>query len=150
MAITPWVVTLTRATPKVATKGAVVAAVVPADAAINAAPTAVCGIKFINRLDSGSRSITLACELKAPSFRLFQIGNFAPFALSGSVRVESESDLQSAGLIMRHVLWADFERNFRIDLLGGYRFFQLDENLTITDTRLIPPLGGDPQTLETT
>ena len=31
----------------------------------------------------------------------------------GSVRVESASDIQSAGLIMRHVLWADFERNFR-------------------------------------
>jgi hypothetical protein len=61
--------------------------------------------------------------------------------LSGGVSIETTSILQSAGLTGRHVVWADFERSLRVDLVGGYRFFQVDESLTIRD-RFFDPGGG--------
>jgi hypothetical protein len=66
------------------------------------------------------------------------------FDLSGTVNVASESDLQSAGLLMRQVLWADFERNIRVDLIGGYRFLRLDESLFIQSSSFhTDPGAGD-------
>lgn len=62
------------------------------------------------------------------------------FDLDGSIDVDTRSQLQSAGAILRHVLWADFERNFRIDLIGGYRFLQLDESLLIRESVTRPPV----------
>jgi hypothetical protein len=61
--------------------------------------------------------------------------------LDGSISVDTKSDIQSAGVLLRHVLWADFERNLRVDLLGGYRFFKLDESIQIHDQQFTPPSG---------
>jgi len=82
------------------------------------------------------------------AFPNFNRGGFI-IDLSGAVRVETTSILQSAGLTGRHVLWADFERSHRVDLVGGYRFFQVDESLTIRD-RFFDPGGGliGPTTVE--
>jgi hypothetical protein len=77
------------------------------------------------------------------AFPAFQNGPFN-FPLDGSISVAFDSDFQSAGAVLRHVLWADFERSFRLDVLGGYRFINLDENLLIRGTRVTPPLAGDP------
>jgi hypothetical protein len=49
--------------------------------------------------------------------------------------------VQSAALAMRHVLWADFDRQFRCDFIGGYRFMQIDEGLEIRDA-FFDPGGG--------
>jgi hypothetical protein len=77
------------------------------------------------------------------AFPDFQNGQFQ-YDLDGSISVDFESDFQSAGVMLRHVLWADFERCFRLDVVGGYRFVNLDENLLVRATRVTPPLGGDP------
>ena len=70
------------------------------------------------------------------------LGGFT-FDVDGSISVNSQSDLHNIGVIRRHVLWADFERNFRIDWLVGYRYLRLDEDLTITDmVTLNNPSGG--------
>jgi hypothetical protein len=61
--------------------------------------------------------------------------------LSGSVNVDTTSILQSTGVTARHVLNADFERSVRVDLIGGYRFFQVDESLQIRDS-VSDPGGG--------
>jgi hypothetical protein len=70
------------------------------------------------------------------------LGGFT-FDVDGSINVSSQSDLHNIGVIRRHVLWADFERNFRIDWLIGYRYLRLDEDLLITDlVTLNNPSGG--------
>ena len=51
---------------------------------------------------------------------------------TGSIDIDTQSDFQSGGILLRHVLWADFEKNFRIDMIGGYRFAKLDESLIIS------------------
>ena len=56
------------------------------------------------------------------------------YDLDGQVEISSESNMHSGGIIRRHVLWADFDKNCRIDWLIGYRYIRLDELLTITDT----------------
>jgi hypothetical protein len=61
--------------------------------------------------------------------------------LDGTIDIEGESNLQSAGLTFRHILWGDFERDFRLDVIGGYRFVQLDESLLIRDS-FFDPGGG--------
>ena len=77
------------------------------------------------------------------AFPAFQNGAFT-YPLDGSISVAFDSDFQSAGAILRHVLWADFERCFRLDILGGYRFVNLDENLLIRGTRVHASAGGRP------
>ncbi|MEX2187103.1 MAG: BBP7 family outer membrane beta-barrel protein [Pirellulales bacterium] len=61
--------------------------------------------------------------------------------LDGTVDIESQSAMQSAGLTFRHILWGDFEREMRLDLFGGYRFMQVDESLLIHDS-FFDPGGG--------
>lgn len=60
--------------------------------------------------------------------------------LDGAISVDVDSDVQSAGAGLRHLLWADFHHNYRVFLSGGYRFFRLDESLQISDTTF--PVGG--------
>lgn len=74
------------------------------------------------------------------AFDDFNTGN-SIVDLDGSVTIDTKSDIQSAGALLRHVLWADFERNIRVDLLGGYRFFKLDESIRIRDQQFTPPSG---------
>jgi hypothetical protein len=61
--------------------------------------------------------------------------------LDGTIDIESQSSMQSAGLTFRHVLWGDFERDMRLDVFGGYRFVQVDESLMIRDS-FFDPGGG--------
>jgi hypothetical protein len=61
--------------------------------------------------------------------------------IDGSVTIDTSSSIQSAGLNLRHILWMDFDRQFRLDVLGGYRFMQVDEGLQITDS-FFDPGGG--------
>lgn len=61
--------------------------------------------------------------------------------LDGTIDIESQSSMQSAGLTFRHILWGDFERDFRLDVFGGYRFVQVDESLAIRDS-FFDPGGG--------
>lgn len=82
------------------------------------------------------------------AFPNFQRGNIF-FDLNGSLDVAATSQLQSAGLTGRHILLADFERNLRWDLIGGYRFLQVDERLRFRDATSDP--GGGlvgPTTIE--
>jgi hypothetical protein len=81
----------------------------------------------------------------AEDARILAFDNFnngqATVDLDGSIDVDTSSDFQSGGLMLRHVLWADFERNMRVDLIGGYRYLRIDEELSIRDRQLTPPFG---------
>jgi hypothetical protein len=50
--------------------------------------------------------------------------------------------MQSAGALLSNLLWIDFTANYRVDLLGGYRFFRLDDGIQIDDSLLAT--GGLP------
>ncbi|MDZ4781715.1 MAG: BBP7 family outer membrane beta-barrel protein [Planctomycetia bacterium] len=65
--------------------------------------------------------------------------------LDGSVDVRSESEIQSAGVLFRRISWMDVLDSsgvsfVRIYGLIGYRYFNLDEQLSIDST--IRPIGG--------
>jgi hypothetical protein len=53
--------------------------------------------------------------------------------IAGEIDIRTHSDIHSAALTRRHVLWADFETNCRIDSIVGYRWFRLDEAIRIQD-----------------
>lgn len=55
--------------------------------------------------------------------------------LQGSVEIVAQSDLESAGALIRHMLWADCTERYwyRLYMLGGYRYFMLDERISISD-----------------
>lgn len=63
-----------------------------------------------------------------------------PTTLNGDVDISSASNVQSAGLGLRHLLHIDFVRDQRLMVNGGYRFFRLDEDLRINSD--IRPDGG--------
>ncbi len=42
--------------------------------------------------------------------------------------------------MFRHLLWVDFEANRRTDMLVGYRFFKVDDSVTINDS--VSTVGG--------
>lgn len=81
----------------------------------------------------------------AEDARILAFDNFnngqATVDLDGAITVDSFSDFQSGGIMLRHVLWADFERNTRLDLIGGYRYLRVEELLSIRDRQLTPPFG---------
>ncbi len=65
--------------------------------------------------------------------------------LDGAVRVESRATIESAELIRRDVFWLDVfdghgQSFLRLCFLTGYRYFRMDEDLTITDALF--PIGG--------
>jgi hypothetical protein len=53
--------------------------------------------------------------------------------IDGSVRVQSKTDVQSAGLLLRKLLWIEFTQNWRLEGLAGYRFFRLADGVAISD-----------------
>jgi hypothetical protein len=57
-----------------------------------------------------------------------------PINLSGTVDVNYTSDIQSGGLDVRRMLWVDLGCNYRLSCIGGYRYFGVDEDLTIFTT----------------
>ena len=54
--------------------------------------------------------------------------------LDGSIDINTTSNLQSAGILLTNLLWIDFTANYRIDLLGGYRYFRLEDSVSIVDS----------------
>jgi hypothetical protein len=55
------------------------------------------------------------------------------FDLSGSINIRTSSDIQSAGALFRQLLWIDFTKCCRCDIVGGYRFFRYSDSVNIND-----------------
>jgi hypothetical protein len=89
----------------------------------------ILAVPFLNGVGAEARDI-----VAHPNFN-------AGGARTGSVDVNFDSDYESGGMNLRHILWADFERNVRIDFIGGYRFVRLDENLTVQQQFFTPGAG---------
>ncbi len=51
--------------------------------------------------------------------------------LTGSIDIRTVSNIQSANMTLRRLVWIDFTMQRRLDLLLGYRFFRLDDSVTI-------------------
>ncbi|REK10221.1 MAG: hypothetical protein DWQ37_16565 [Planctomycetota bacterium] len=56
--------------------------------------------------------------------------------LDGSIDIRATTNIQSAGALMRRLVWIDFTMQRRVDLLLGYRFFRLGDSVTINDNSL--------------
>jgi Putative beta barrel porin-7 (BBP7) len=68
-------------------------------------------------------------------------------ALDGRVDVRTTSNLQSAGGLVRKLIWIDFTMQRRLDMLLGYRFFRIGDSVTINDqSTFIPSAGPIPMT----
>ncbi len=57
-----------------------------------------------------------------------------PVTLNGTFNVHTTSYLQSAGALYRRMLWMNYSEGYRIDLVGGYRFFRVDDSVSISDS----------------
>jgi Putative beta barrel porin-7 (BBP7) len=64
-----------------------------------------------------------------------------PQNVSGRINASETSEVQSAGLGLRHLLSIDLVRDHRLFVVGGYRFFRLDEDLGIAST--LQPMAAD-------
>jgi hypothetical protein len=62
--------------------------------------------------------------------------------LDGTIDVKTTSNLQSAGALLRKLIWIDFTKQCRLDLLFGYRFFRLDDSVVINDAWDFTPQSG--------
>ena len=71
-----------------------------------------------------------ASILAYPNFNLLG----TTVVLDGSVNVKTTANVQSAGALFRHMLWTDFEAGYKVDVLGGYRFFKVDDSVLINDS----------------
>lgn len=56
--------------------------------------------------------------------------------LDGGVNIRTTSNVQSANATLRKLMWIDFTMQRRVDLLLGYRFFRIDDSITINDDSL--------------
>jgi len=72
----------------------------------------------------------------------FQIGQGSTGTLDGSIDVRTTSNVQSAGALLRKLVWIDFTMQRRLDLLLGYRFFRVDDSVTINDSSTYIPTTG--------
>jgi hypothetical protein len=59
------------------------------------------------------------------------------FPLNGTFNLKSTSNVQSAGLLLKHLLWIDFDSGWRVDLLGGYRYFRVNDSVFMSDSSAI-------------
>ncbi len=75
----------------------------------------------------------------------YQFGG-ATTDLDGSINVRSLSNVQSANMTFRRLLWIDFTMQRRLDLLFGYRFFRTDDSVTIDDSTTFNASGPFPTT----
>ncbi|MGD9719882.1 MAG: BBP7 family outer membrane beta-barrel protein [Pirellulales bacterium] len=73
-------------------------------------------------------------------------GTQTPTNLSGSIDIRTVSNIQSANMTLRRLVWIDFTMQRRVDLLLGYRFFYLEDSVTIDDEFTIQPVGITPLT----
>jgi hypothetical protein len=62
--------------------------------------------------------------------------------LDGSIDIRTTSNLQSAGALLRRLIWIDFTMQRRLDLLLGYRFLRIDDSVTINDSSTFIPSAG--------
>ena len=70
---------------------------------------------------------------------LSRSGNYGTGTLDGSIDIRTTSNLQSAGALLRRLIWIDFTMQRRLDLLLGYRFLRLDDSVTINDASTYIP-----------
>lgn len=73
------------------------------------------------------------------AFPNFVVGP-STFDLNGTIDVRTTSNIQSANATLRRLLWIDFTTQRRLDVIGGYRFFRLDDSVTIDDSTSV--IGG--------
>ena len=67
--------------------------------------------------------------------------------LTGNVNVHTSSNIQGANAMYRRLIWIDFTSQQRLDWIVGYRFFRLDDSVTInTDSTFNPTSGPIAQT----
>lgn len=74
------------------------------------------------------------------AFPSFDIGQGLTIDLDGGIAAREWSMVQSGGLLMRQLWKCNQAYNHRCYLIGGYRFFELAENLQIENR--INPVGG--------
>jgi len=70
--------------------------------------------------------------------------------LSGAIDIRTTSNIQGANADFRRLIWIDFTSQRRLDLLLGYRFFRLDDSVTINDQSTFVPNSGVLNTLNFT
>jgi hypothetical protein len=62
--------------------------------------------------------------------------------LDGTINIKTTSNVQSANALFRKLLWIDFTRQRRLDLLLGYRFLRVDDSVIINDSSdFFPTIG---------
>jgi hypothetical protein len=66
--------------------------------------------------------------------------------LTGSINVHSISNVQSAAMTFRRLVWIDFTMQRRLDFLFGYRFFRTDDSVQINDSTTFAAAGPFPTT----
>jgi hypothetical protein len=66
--------------------------------------------------------------------------------LVGSGSVDAISNVQSAAMTFRRLVWIDFTMQRRLDFLFGYRFFRTDDSVRINDSVLVEASGPVPET----
>ena len=49
--------------------------------------------------------------------------------LDGTIDIKTTSNIQSAGALLRKLVWIDFTKQCRVDFLFGYRFFRVDDSV---------------------
>jgi hypothetical protein len=62
--------------------------------------------------------------------------------LDGTINIKTTSNVQSANALFRKLMWIDFTRQRRLDLLLGYRFFRVDDSVIINDSSDFLPTTG--------
>lgn len=62
--------------------------------------------------------------------------------LDGAINIRTTSNVQSAGTLLRKLVWIDFTMQRRLDLLLGYRFLRIDDSVTINDSSTYLPTTG--------
>lgn len=62
--------------------------------------------------------------------------------LEGGINIHTTSNIQSGGALYRRLVWIDFDKQCRMDIIMGYRFFRLDDSVTINDDFTFFPTSG--------
>lgn len=109
---------------------------------------------FLGRENDGGRASSAGAMPLSRPFRNLATGLpdaelvAFPGVLSGSVAVQSRNTFGGAGAFLQRNLCCDFDecgQGFRVDVLGGYRYLNLSDQLTVredllaTGAGLVPP-----------
>ncbi len=93
---------------------------------------------FVNVGPSHSEPTNDASIVAFPDFTL----NQSQGPLDGTINIKTTSNIQSAGALLRKLVWIDFTSQCRLDLLLGYRFFRVDDSVIIDDSSYYTPTSG--------